>query len=106
MLEKLKDIETKYAEIERALGDPAQVSNQQRLMELSKTHAELSPIVSAYQKYQQLEAALEETQLMLESETDVEIVGLAEEELETLTAQKEELTEELKPAPDPERPKR
>ncbi len=96
MLEKLKDIETKYAEVERALGDPAQVSNQQRLMELSKTHAELSPIVSAYQKYQQLEAALEETQLMLASETDAEIVGLAEEELETLTAQKEELTEELK----------
>lgn len=96
MLEKLKDIETKYAEVERALGDPAQISNQQRLMELSKTHAELSPIVSAYQKYQQLEAALEETQLMLESETDAEIVGLAEEELEILTAQKEELTEELK----------
>ena len=96
MLEKLKDIETKYAEVERALGDPAQISNQQRLMELSKTHAELSPIVSAYQKYQQLAAALEETQLMLESETDAEIVGLAEEELEILTGQKEELTEELK----------
>ena len=96
MLEKLKDIETKYAEVERALGDPAQISNQQRLMELSKTHAELSPIVSAYQKYQQLEAALEETQLMLESEMDAEIVGLAEEELEILTGQKEELTEELK----------
>jgi len=96
MLEKLKDIETKYAEVERALGDPAQISNQQRLMELSKTHAELSPIVSAYQKYQQLEAALEETHLMLASETDAEIVGLAEEELETLSAQKEELTEELK----------
>ena len=96
MLEKLKDIETKYAEVERALGDPAQISNQQRLMELSKTHAELSPIVSAYQKYQQLESALEDTQLMLASETDVEIVGLAEEELEILTAQKEELIEELK----------
>ncbi len=96
MLEKLKDIETKYTEVERALGDPAQISNQQRLMELSKTHAELSSIVSAYQKYQQLEAALEETQLMLESETDAEIVGLAEEELEILTGQKEELTEELK----------
>ena len=68
MLEKLKDIETKYAEVESALGDPAQISNQQRLMELSKTHAELSPIVSAYQKYQQLESALEETQVMLESE--------------------------------------
>ena len=96
MLEKLKDIETKYAEVERALGDPAQISNQQRLMELSKTHAELSPIVSAYQKYQHLAAALKETQLMLESEMDAEIVGLAEEELEILTGQKEELTEELK----------
>ena len=96
MFEKLKDIETKYAEVERSLGDPAQISNQQRLMELSKTHAELSPIVSAYQKYQQLETALEETQLMLESETDAEIVGLAEEELEILTTQKEALIEELK----------
>ncbi len=96
MLEKLKDIETKYTEVERALGDPAQIANQQRLMELSKTHAELSPIVSTYQKYQQLEAALEEMQLMLESETDVEIIGLAEEELAILTTQKEELTAELK----------
>ena len=59
MFEKLKDIETKYAEVEKALGDPAQISNQQRLMELSKTHAELTPIVSTYQEYQQLESALE-----------------------------------------------
>lgn len=96
MFEKLKDIETKYAEVEKALGDPAQISNQQRLIELSKTHAELSPIVSTYQEYQQLESALEETLHMLESETDAEIVGLAQEEVESLTAQKEELTEELK----------
>ena len=33
MFEKLKDIETKYAEVEKALGDPAQISNQQRLIE-------------------------------------------------------------------------
>ena len=96
MFEKLKDIETKYAEVERSLGDPVQISNQQRLMELSKTHAELSPIVSTYHEYQQLESALEETLLMIESETDVEIVGLVQEELESLTAQKEELTEALK----------
>ena len=96
MFEKLKDIETKYAGVERALGDPAQISNQQRLMELSKTHAELSPIVSAYQEYQQLEAALEDTLLLIESETDEEMVGLAQEELDSLTEKKEVLTEELK----------
>ena len=96
MFEKLKDIENKYAGVEKALGDPAQISNQQRLMELSKTHAELSPIVSAYQEYQQLEAALEDTLLLMESETDEEMVGLAQEELDSLTAKKEVLTEELK----------
>lgn len=96
MFEKLKDIEAKYAEVEKSLGDPAQISNQHRLMALSKMHAELSPIVSAYQKYQQLESALADVCLMVESEPDAEIVGLAQEELDSLTAQKEALTEELK----------
>ena len=96
MFEKLKDIENKYAEVERALGDPTQISNQQRLMELSKTHAELSPIVSTYQEYQQLESALEDTLFLIESETDADMLGLAQEELDALTAKKERLTEELK----------
>ena len=96
MFEKLKDIEVKYAEVESALGDPTQISNQQRLMELSKTHAELAPIVSSYQEYQKLESAFEETRLLIELETDAEIVELAEEELESLSRKKEHLVEELK----------
>lgn len=96
MFEKLKDIENRYAEVEKALGDPAQISNQQRLMELSKTHAELSPIVSTYQAYQQLESALDDTLLLMEAETDAEMLGLAQEELDVLTAKKEQLTEALK----------
>ena len=96
MFEKLKDIEVKYAEVESALGDPTQISNQQRLMELSKTHAELAPIVSSYQEYQKLESAFEETCLLIELETDAEIIELAEEELESLSIKKEHLVEELK----------
>ncbi|MDE0688940.1 MAG: peptide chain release factor 1 [Candidatus Poribacteria bacterium] len=96
MFEKLKDIENRYAEVEKALGDPAQISNQQRLMELSKTHAELSPIVSTYQEYQELESALDDTLLLMEVETDAEMLGLAQEELDVLTAKKEQLTEALK----------
>ena len=96
MFEKLKGIEAKYADVEKSLGDPAQISNQHRLMELAKMHAELSPIVSAYQKYRQLESALADVRFMIESETDAEIVGLAQEELDSLTAQEEALTEELK----------
>ena len=96
MFEKLKDIENKYAEVESALGDPAQISNQQRLMELSKTHAELSPIVATYQEYQQLDSAVEETRLLIELETDEEMVELAQEEFDSLIVKQEKLAEELK----------
>lgn len=96
MFEKLKDIEIKYTEVEKALGDPAQISNQQRLMELSKTHAELAPIVSSYQAYQKLESALEEARLLIASETDADMIELAQEELDSLTTEQEHLIEELK----------
>ena len=96
MFEKLKDIEIKYTEVEKSLGDPAQISNQQRLMELSKMHAELAPIVASYQAYQQLESAFEEAQLLITSETDADMIELAQEELDSLTAKKEHLIEELK----------
>ena len=96
MFEKLKDIEVKYTEVEKALGDPAQISNQQRLMELSKTHAELTPIVSSYQAYQKLESALEDARLLIASETDADMIELAQEELDSLTTEKEHLIEELK----------
>ncbi len=96
MFEKLKEIEAKYVEVETALGDAVQISNQQRLMELSKTHAELSPIVSTYQKYQLLESAIEGICSLIESETDDEMIELAQEELESLNTQKEALSEELK----------
>ena len=106
MFEKLKDIETKYAEVENALGDPAQISNQQRLMELSKTHAELSPIVSAYQEYQQLEAALEDILLLIESETDAEMIGLAQEEIGQPHREKRGTDRRTQAAPHSERSER
>ena len=48
MLEKLKEIEEKYLEIEKSLADPAQIADQQNLQNLAKSHAELAPIVSKY----------------------------------------------------------
>ena len=74
MFDKLKDIQTKFVDVEKSLSDPAQISNPQRLQELSKTHAELSPIVSAYKDYQQLETAIEETQTLLAEESDADML--------------------------------
>ncbi len=96
MLERLKDIQNKFVDVEKSLSDPAQISNPQRLQELSKLHAELSPIVSAYKDYQQLESAIEETQALLDEETDSDMLELAQEELNELNNQQEDLIESLK----------
>ncbi len=96
MFDKLKDIQNKYIDVEKSLSDPVQISNPQRLQELSKMHAELSPIVSAYKDYQQMETAIEETETLLVDESDADMLELAQEEMNSLKKQKEELTETLK----------
>lgn len=96
MFDKLKDIQNKFLDVEKSLSDASQISNPQRLQELSKTHAELSPIVSAYKDYLQLETAIDDTQMLLTEESDTDMQELAQEELDGLTKQKEELTENLK----------
>ena len=96
MFDKLKDIQQKFVDVEKSLSDLAQISNPQRLQELSKLHAELSPIVSAYKDFQHLETAIEETETLLTDENDADMLALAQEELDDLKRQKDELTESLK----------
>ena len=96
MFDKLNDIQKKFLDVEKSLSDPVQISNPQRLQELSKTHAELSPIVTAYKDHQQLETAIEETQSLLAEEKDPEMVALAQEELVDLNQQIDALTDSIK----------
>jgi peptide chain release factor 1 len=96
MLEKLKEIETRYLEIEKSLADPAQIANQQNLQNLAKSHAELAPIVSKYMAYQKTAKEIEETSALLEQETDAEFVAFAKQELDVLTEQKDDLEAQLK----------
>jgi len=96
MLDKLKDIQEKFINVEKSLSDLEQISNPKRLQELSKTHAELSPIVSAYKDYQQVETAIEDTHSLLADELDADMLALAQEELDSLRNQQEQLTDNLK----------
>ena len=96
MFDKLKDIQNRFIDVEKSLSDPAQISNPQRLQELSKTHAELSPIVTAYKDYQQLETAIQETESLLAEENDPEMEELAQAELVDLKQQIDALTESIK----------
>ena len=96
MLEKLKDVESKYLDIEKALADPGQIANHQRLQQLSKAHSELAPIVSAYKEYQRIEKDIQNTLSLIEQETEEEFIEFAKSELDSLNSQKDRLVARLK----------
>ena len=93
MLEKLKAIEERLAEVERLLSDPAVYGDRQRLAALSREQKELTPVVACYRGYLRAQDTAREAEEML---SDPELRALAQEELAGARADMERLQEELK----------
>jgi peptide chain release factor 1 len=53
VLDRLAGLEQEYEAVIRDLSDPAVLSDQRRLRQVSKRHKELEPIVQAYRDYRQ-----------------------------------------------------
>ncbi len=56
VFEQLADLVGEHAELERALADPAVLSDQEQARALGRRYAELSQIVQAYRQWQQVSA--------------------------------------------------
>ncbi|MBK7980781.1 MAG: peptide chain release factor 1 [Ignavibacteriae bacterium] len=95
-LVKLKQIKEKFDEIDKDLMNPEVLSNQQKVIELSKKRSELTEIVDAYDRYSKLLKDIEGNKELIESSDESEIIEIAENELEDLEIKKEELEEEIK----------
>ena len=93
MLEKLKAIEERLAEVERLLFDPAVYGDRDRLTALSREQKELTPVVACYRAYLRAQDTAREAEEML---SDPELRALAQEELAGARADMERLQEELK----------
>jgi len=52
VLDRLAGLKHEHTELETRLGDPAVLSDQTRLVELSKRYKELSPIVDCIGRYE------------------------------------------------------
>jgi peptide chain release factor 1 len=90
VFDRVADLVSEHAELEHALGDPAVHADQDRARTLGRRYAELTPIVHAYQAWQQTsddeQAARELTQ---------EDSSFADEATQ-LAARREELEAELR----------
>ncbi len=96
MFDKLKNIEQEFDQIEAKIIDPAVFGDQAEYKKLMQRRAALEKMVDLYRQLKAVNTTIEESREMLESEQDVELRKMAEEELHTAQGRQKELEESLK----------
>lgn len=81
MFDKLEDLGRRLEEILNQLGEPGVANDQNLYRKLMKEQAELTPIVEKYNEYKQTKEGIEDSLMILETESDEEMRELAKEEL-------------------------
>ena len=80
IVDKLKEVEERFSQIETELGKAEVVSDPKTFAKLSKEYKNLSPIIEKYREYTAAEAAMNEAKSILETSDDAELKTLAETE--------------------------
>ena len=97
MLQELENIKDKYEQLTQTLSNPATASDPQEIRKISKERAELEPVVGKYEDYLKIQKDIEDSkEILSDSDSDDELKNLAQEELERLEQQQQEIEEELK----------
>ena len=95
-LEKLREVKEKYDRINSDLADPANLSDQEKLIKLSKERSYLEDIVKVYNEYKVVMDNLSENREIINSSKDAELIEIAESELEELETKQLEFEEQIK----------
>ncbi|MBW2505142.1 MAG: peptide chain release factor 1 [Deltaproteobacteria bacterium] len=95
MINKLEEVADRYREIEGLLADPKVLSDQSRYRTLSKEHADLSELMTTYQRYCKVSAELADSKQLL-GDSDSDVREMARAEVESLDQALLQLEEQLK----------
>ena len=96
MFDRLEDILIRFEEIMGELGEPTVTNNQERFRALMKEQSDLTPLVEAYKEYKKCKQDVEDSLVMLESESDEDMKEMLKDELNTAKKRIEELEQEMK----------
>ncbi|MGB9664278.1 MAG: peptide chain release factor 1 [Ignavibacteria bacterium] len=96
MFENLERLVQRFEEINEELTKPEVVSDQQKLIQLTKERSELEEIVNTFKKYKEVKKNIEGNKEIIYSKIDPELVELARLELDELEPELEKLEEQLK----------
>jgi len=95
MLDKLKGIEDRFAELDRKLSDPAVTANNREYAQLGKERSQLQEVVGCIGEYRRLLDEIAQHKAILE-DSDAELRELAKSELPGLQKQQTALEERLR----------
>jgi peptide chain release factor 1 len=94
ILDKLRDIELRYQELEGHLSDPQIVSRQNLYQKYAKEHSDLTELVNAIRQYEKIRTRIEEYQGFLQ-EDDAELRDIVKEEMPQLLQEKAQWEEKI-----------
>src|SRR5579875_4219000 len=95
MVVKLDQIEARYKDLGRQLGEPSLLADQKKFQTVAKQHRDLEPTVEKFREYRKLRDAIAEAKAMA-SDSDADVRAMAEEELAELEPKLPVVEEELK----------
>ena len=95
-LDKLIEVKERFEQINEQLADPAVMSDQIKLIKLSKERSNLLDVVTAYDVYTRIVKNIEGNKEIIEAGEDKDLTELAELEIEELKSKRDELEGKVK----------
>ena len=95
-LDKLREVKERFEQINEQLADPAVMSDQIKLIKLSKERSNLLDVVTAYDVYTKIMKNIEGNKEIIEAGEDKDLTELAELEMEELKSERDELEGKIK----------
>lgn len=96
MLDKLKELNARYEELERKIQDPEFMARRSEYTAALKEMGRLTGRVEKYKEYNKLQTRKIDAEELLSREDDEEMMELAREEIQEMEQREAELVEELK----------
>ena len=95
--QKLRDIESRFGEVEAKMSDPDIARDPSAFQRLARESKEITPIVERYRAYKAALGEISKIQEMVRGESDAEMKEMAHEELRALEAKRDALDTEIPP---------
>jgi peptide chain release factor 1 len=96
LLDKLQHLVVRFEEVGTFITDPSIIADIDRYVKLNKEYSDLEKIVKVHNQYKYALEAIKEARHILDSETDLDLRQLANEELALNTAALPKLEEQIK----------